>query len=127
MSAPKLSRLELRVMDALWELGPASIREVQEKIATRNRPAYTTVQTIINRLEEKQAVRRVRKIGNAHIFESIVSRDAAHRRVVKDLLSVFGGRAQPLMLHLVESGQLKAEDITAARKALRDLSKTKKG
>jgi predicted transcriptional regulator len=125
MAAPKLSKLELRVMDALWELGPASIRELQEKIASRNRPAYTTVQTIVNRLEEKQAVRRVRKVGNAHIFEATVSKQAAHRRVIKDLIALFGGRVQPLMLHLVESGQLTLDDIETARKALRELSNSK--
>jgi BlaI family transcriptional regulator, penicillinase repressor len=107
----KLTRFELEVMGALWELGPASVREVQEKLPAKKRPAYTTVQTIVYRLEEKGAVRRVKKIGNAHIFEPVVTRKAAHRRLIDELLELFGGSARPLMAHLVEIGKLTLDDI----------------
>lgn len=98
-------------MTALWELGPASVREIQEKLPERKRPAYTTVQTIVYRLEEKGAVRRVKKIGNAHIFEANVTRKSAHRRLINELLELFGGSARPLMAHLVETGKLSLEDV----------------
>lgn len=123
MTTPKLSKLEIRVMDALWELGPSSVREILEQFPEPDRPAYTTVQTILYRLEAKQAVRRTRKIGNAHIFEPVCTRQAVHRRVIDELLGLFGGRAQPLVSHLIESGQLSLEDIDEARKTLRQLSK----
>jgi BlaI family penicillinase repressor len=123
VATPKLSKLELKVMEALWKLGSASVREVQESFPEGDRPAYTTVQTILYRLETKQAVVRTKKIGNAHIFEPCFSRKAAHRRVIDDLLSLFGGRAQPLVSHLIESGQLTLDDIDEARKTLRELSK----
>ena len=123
MATPKLSKLELKVMDVLWQIGPASVREVQETFAEPDRPAYTTIQTVLYRLEAKQAVRRTRKIGNAHIFEAVFSKQTAHRRVIDDLLSIFGGRTQPLMSHLIESGQLTLDDIDAARKTLREIAK----
>jgi len=123
MASPKLSKLELRIMEALWNLGPASVREVQESFPEKGRPAYTTVQTMINRLDAKGAVRRAKKIGNAHIFEAVVSRDAARGRLVDELLAVFGGRTEPLISHLIESGRLTLEDINEARKTLRELSK----
>jgi predicted transcriptional regulator len=107
----KLTKFELEVMKAVWELGPASIREIQEKLPEKRRPAYTTVQTIIYRLEEKGAVRRVKKIGNAHIFEAAVSKKSAHRRLINELLDLFGGSARPLMTHLVETGKLSLEDV----------------
>ena len=107
----KLTKFELEVMTALWELGPASDREVQEKLPEKKRPAYTTVQTIVYRLEEKGAVRRVKKIGNAHIFEATVTRKSAHRRLINELLVLFGGSARPLMTHLVETGRLSLEDV----------------
>ena len=107
----KLTRFELEVMSALWELGAASVREIQEKLPEKRRPAYTTVQTIIYRLEEKGAVRRVKKIGNAHIFEASVTRNSAHRRLINELLDLFGGSARPLMAHLVETGKLSLEDV----------------
>ena len=122
MATPRLSRLELRIMEALWQLGPASVREVQESFPEADRPAYTTVQTILYRLETKEAVKRTKKIGNAHIFEAVYSRKAVHRRVIDDLLGVFGGRAQPLVSHLIESGQLTLDDIDEARKTLRELA-----
>jgi BlaI family penicillinase repressor len=121
MTTPKLSKLELKVMDALWELGAASVREVQESFPEDSRPAYTTVQTVIYRLEAKEAVRRKKKIGNAHIFEAVSSKKSVHKRVVDDLLGIFGGRAQPLVSHLIESGKLTLDDIEEARATVRKL------
>src|SRR5215471_17251315 len=106
MASPKLTRLELQIMDALWTHGASSVREIQERFPGKDRPAYTTVQTMVYRLESKKAVRRVRKIGNAHIFEAVVTRRAAQRRIVDELLAFFGGRTQPVMAHLIESGRL---------------------
>lgn len=119
MPQPRLSRLELRVMEALWKLGGASVREIQEGMPVKGRPAYTTVQTVLTRLEVKHAVRRAKKISNAHIYEAVITRNAAQRRLVDELLAMFGGRAAPLMSHLVESGQLTLEDVEEARKALK--------
>jgi BlaI family transcriptional regulator, penicillinase repressor len=107
----KLTRFELEVMTALWDLGTASVREIQEQLPSQKRPAYTTVQTIVYRLEEKGAVRRLKKIGNAHVFEPVVSRKAAHHRLINELLDLFGGSARPLMAHLVETGKLTLDDI----------------
>jgi BlaI family transcriptional regulator, penicillinase repressor len=118
----RLSPLELRIMDALWSNGPASVREVQETFPETDRPAYTTIQTTMYRLETKRAIRRVRKISNAHIFEAVVSRSAAHRRVIDELLSVFGGRTQPVMAHLIETGKLTIDDLREAEKTLRRLA-----
>jgi BlaI family penicillinase repressor len=98
-------------MSALWDLGTASVREIQEQLPSQKRPAYTTVQTIVYRLEEKGAVRRLKKIGNAHIFEPVVTRKAAHHRLINELLDLFGGSARPLMAHLVEIGKLTLDDI----------------
>ena len=117
----KLTKLELEIMDAVWALGSASVREIQEKLPERKRPAYTTVQTIIYRLEEKGAVRRVKKIGNAHIFEAVVTRKAAHRRLIDDLLHVFGGSPRLLVAQLVETGQLTLEDIRELENSLAEL------
>ena len=108
---PKLTRLEMQVMDAVWALGAASVREILDALPERKRPAYTTVQTIIYRLEEKGAVRRVKKVGNALIFEATVTRKAAHRRLIDELLHVFGGSPRLLMAQLVETGQLTLEDL----------------
>jgi predicted transcriptional regulator len=122
----RLSRLELTVMDALWRVGPASVREVQEAVPRTRRPAYTTVQTIVYRLEGKGAVRRVKKIGNANVFEPAITRDAARSRLVDDLLGAFGGGVQPLMAHLVDTGRLTPGDLEQARRRLNDLSKASK-
>jgi predicted transcriptional regulator len=108
-------------MRALWDRGAISIREIQEAFPERDRPAYTTVQTTVYRLETKNAVRRVRKISNAHIFEAVVSRNAAQGRLIDELLSVFGGRAQPVMAHMIETGKLTLEDVRQAEKTLRRL------
>ncbi|HEY6244163.1 MAG TPA: BlaI/MecI/CopY family transcriptional regulator [Pyrinomonadaceae bacterium] len=107
----KLTRFELDVMSALWDLGTASVREIQEQLPSQKRPAYTTVQTIVYRLEEKGAVRRLKKIGNAHVFEPVITRKAAHHRLINELLDLFGGSARPLMAHLVEIGKLTMDDI----------------
>jgi predicted transcriptional regulator len=121
MAQPKLTRLELGIMEALWSRGALSIREIQEAFPENDRPAYTTIQTTVYRLETKKAVRRVKKIGNAHIFEPIVSRNAAQRRLIDELLALFGGRTQPVMAHLVESGKLTLADVKEAEMALRKL------
>lgn len=123
---PKLTRLELRIMETLWTRGPTSVREIQEAFPGKNRPAYTTVQTTVYRLEAKGAVRRMRKIGNAHIFEAVVSRNVAQRRFIDDLLALFGGRIQPVVAHLIESGNLTLKDIKEAEQALRRLQKEEK-
>jgi len=110
-------------MEALWTHGACSIREIQETFPEKNRPAYTTVQTTVYRMEGKRALRRLKKIGNAHIFEAVVSRDAAQTKLIDDLLGLFGGRTQPVMAHLIDSGRLTLEDVEEARKALRKLAK----
>ena len=123
MTGPKLSKLELQIMEALWTGGARSIREIQEAFPRKTRPAYTTIQTTVYRLEGKKAARRVRKVGNFHIFEAAVSRDAAQRRLIDDLLALFGGRTQPVMARLIESGKLTLADIKAAEETLRNLAK----
>ena len=126
MGDPKLSRLELQIMDALWCRENASIREIQESFPEKHRPAYTTIQTMVYRLEAKKAVRRVKKVGNFHVFEAAVSRDVAQRKLIDDLLALFGGRTQPVMAHLIESGKLTLSDIKDAEKTLRKLEKEEK-
>lgn len=126
MAQPKLTKLELQIMEALWNRGAASIREIQETFPEVDRPAYTTVQTTVYRLENKKAVRRVKKISNAHIFEATISRNSAQRRLIDELLSFFGGRSQPVMAHLIESGKLTLDDVQEAEKALRKLAKKDK-
>src|SRR3984885_3875310 len=123
MPLPRLTKLELRIMEALWSLGPSSIRAFQEAFPERGRPAYTTIQTTVYRLEAKNAVRRVKKISNAHIFEAVVSRNAAQSRLIDELLGIFGGRTQPVMSHLIESGKLTLEDVKDAEKTLKRMAK----
>jgi BlaI family transcriptional regulator, penicillinase repressor len=122
MSDPKLTKLDLQIMEALWTKSPASIREIQDSFPEKTRPAYTTVQTIVYRLEAKKAVRRVKKIGNFHVFEAAVSRDIAQRRLIDDLLALFGGRTQPVMARLIESGKLTLADVKEAERTLRKLA-----
>src|SRR5437773_8219398 len=122
MPKPKLSKLELHIMEALWTHDQASIREIQEAFPEKRRPAYTTIQTTVYRLEGKKALRRVKKIGNAHIFEAVVSRGAAQNRLIDELLGLFGGRTQPVMAHLIESGKLTLDDVKDAEKALRKIA-----
>jgi predicted transcriptional regulator len=127
MALPKLTRLELKVMEALWNLGPSSIREIQQSFPDKDRPAYTTIQTTVYRLETKEVLRRVKKISNAHIFEAALSRHVAQRRLIDELLELFGGRTQPVMAQLIESGKLTMEDVKEAERALRKLAKKEKG
>jgi BlaI family transcriptional regulator, penicillinase repressor len=126
MALPKLTKLELQIMDALWTRGPSAIREIQEAFPERDQPAYTTVQTTVYRMERKKVLRRVKKISNAHIFEAVISRNAAQGRLIDELLSLFGGRTQPVMAHLVESGRLTLEDVKEAEKSLRKLARKDK-
>jgi BlaI family transcriptional regulator, penicillinase repressor len=123
MAGPRLTKLELQIMETLWSQGESSIRAIQEAFPAKRRPAYTTIQTTVYRLEAKDVVRRVKKVGNFHIFAATVSRNAAQRRLVDDLLALFGGRSQPVMAHLIESGKLTLEDIKEAEHALRKLEK----
>lgn len=125
MPRSKLSRLELQILEILWERGNASIREVQESFP-EPRPAYTTVQTTVYRMEAKDAVRRIRKVGNAHLFEPLVSRDTARRRLLDDILSLFGGRAQPMMAQLAEVGKLTREDVRELERTIAQLEKKRK-
>jgi BlaI family transcriptional regulator, penicillinase repressor len=122
MKQPKLSKLELQILEALWASGKASIREIQEAFP-EPRPAYTTIQTIVYRLEAKNAVRRVRKISNAHIFEPIIARDVTRHRMLDEILSLFGGRAQPMMAQLAEAGKLTVEDIREVEKTIKSLAR----
>ena len=126
MAQPKLTKLELQIMEALWSHGASSVREIQERFPEKSRLAYTTVQTMVYRLETKKAIRRVKKIGNAHIFEAVISRSAAQRRLIDELLGFFGGRTQPVMAHLIESGQLTLEDVQEAEQTLRRLARKDK-
>src|SRR5579863_5510475 len=126
MAEPKLTRLELQIMDVLWTRPHASIREIQEAFPEKNRPAYTTIQTTVYRLERKKALHRLKKVANFHIFEAAISRDAAQRRLIDDLLALFGGRTQPVMAHLSESGKLTLADVKEAEKTLRKLERMDK-
>jgi len=126
MRLPKLSKLELQIMEVLWTGGPCAIREIQESFGAKHRPAYTTIQTMVYRLEAKKALRRSRKIGNAHIFEAVISRDAARARLVDEFLSMFGGRMQPVMAQLIEAGNLTSKDVADAERLLRELSAKRK-
>ena len=123
MPLPRLTKLELQIMEALWSLGASSIREIQEAFPAKGRPAYTTIQATVYRLETKGALRRVKKISNAHIFEASVSRNAARGRLIDELLGLFGGRAQPVMAHLIESGKLTLDDVQEAERTLKKLAR----
>lgn len=114
----RISKSELQLLEQMWRLGPASVREIQESLSEANRLAYTTVQTMIARLEEKQAVRRTKKIGNAFIFETVYTRQAVHRRLIRDLLDLFGGSAKPVVSHLIETGELSLADLREIEKRL---------
>jgi BlaI family penicillinase repressor len=122
MPPPKLGKLELKVMDALWTHGASSIREIQERFPAKIRPAYTTVQTTVSRLEAKKAVGRIKKIGGAYIYDALVSRQIAQSRLIDDFLALFGGRAQLIMAHFVEGGKLSLEDVQHVERHLRELA-----
>ena len=126
MSTPKLSKLEFQIMEVLWSRGESSIREIQDAFPEKRKPAYTTVQTTVYRLETKDVVRRIKKVGNFHIFSAAVSRDAAQHRLIDDLLALFGGRTQPVMAQLIETGKLTLEDVKEAEQMLRELRKKEK-
>jgi len=126
MPMPRLSKLELQIMEALWSRGACSVREILETFPERNRPAYTTIQTTVGRLEAKKAVRRAKKISNAHIYEAIVSRQAAQRKLIDELLGLFGGRTQPVMAHLIETGKLTLEEVREAERVLEAMEKKEK-
>ena len=123
MPPAKLSRLEFKIMETLWANSECSIRELQEAFPEKKRPAYTTIQTTVYRMEAKGVVRRLKKVGNFHVFVPAISRESAQRRLMDDLLSLFGGRAQPVLTHLIESGKLSLEDVKEAEGLLRNLSK----
>jgi predicted transcriptional regulator len=118
MKPPKLTKLELQIMEVLWTRGPCAIREVQEAFPKRNRPAYSTIQTTVYRLENKKTLRRVKKISHAHIFEASISRGEAQGRLIDELLSLLGDRLQPVMAHLIESKRLTLNDVKEAEKIL---------
>jgi predicted transcriptional regulator len=117
----ELSRQEIKILEEFWKHGRLSIREIQESFPKKHRPPYTTIQTIVYRMEEKGALRRIRKIGNAHVFEAIVSREQARGHAIEDLLALFGGRTQTVMAHLVESGKLTRDDIRQAERLIDEL------
>ena len=123
MPQPKLSKLEFKIMETLWTRSECSIRDIQESFPLKKRPAYTTIQTTVYRMEAKGIVHRLKKVGNFHIFSPAISRDAAQRRLMDDLLALFGGRGQPVMTHLIESGKLSLEDVKEAERLLRNLNK----
>jgi BlaI family penicillinase repressor len=123
MKSPKLTELELKVMETLWKNGASSIREIQETFSENERPAYTTVQTTVYRMENKKVVHRVKKIGNAHIFDASISRNLAHGKLIDHFLDLFGGSAQPVMSHLIETGKLTLEDLEEAKEMLIKQSK----
>jgi predicted transcriptional regulator len=124
MKLPKLTKLELQILEAMWARGNASIREIQEAFP-EPRPAYTTIQTTVYRLETKGAVRRARKISNAHIFEPLVAREVARHRLLDEILSLFGGRAQPMMAQLAEAGKLTLDDVRELEKTIKSLQQQK--
>ncbi len=123
MAGTRLSKLEMQIMETLWTKGEASIREMQEAFPEKKRPGYTTVQTMVYRLETKKAMRRTRKLGNFHLFTATVSREAAQRRLLDELLAIFGGQSRPVVAHLIESGSLTLDDVEYAEKTLRQLRK----
>ena len=126
MAPPRLTKLELAIMETLWTGGPRSVREIQEEFPKKGLPAYTTIQTTVVRLEGKKAVNRLKKIGNAHIYEAAVTRNQAQRRLVDDLLALFGGRTQPVMTHLVETGKVTLEEVQEAERLVRQMEKQDK-
>ncbi len=126
MPGPKLSKLELQVMETLWTNGDSSIREIQQSFPEKGRPSYGTIQTTVYRMEAKKIVRRIGKVGNFHIFQSLVSRDAAQLRLIDELLSMFGGRSQLVVMHLVKSGKLRLEDVKEAEREIKRLERKDK-
>jgi BlaI family penicillinase repressor len=126
MPGPRLSKLELQIMEVLWTRGDSSIRAIQQTFSEKNRPAYATIQTTIYRMETKKIVRRIGKIGNFHIFEPLVSRDAAQLRLIDELLTMFGGRSQLIVMHLVKSGKLRLEEVREIEREINKLERKDK-
>ena len=126
MALPRLTRLELQIMDVFWARGACAVREVQDAFPGPKKPAYTTIQTVVYRLESKKALRIVKRISNANVFEAVLSRERAHGRLIDELLSLFGGTSKPVMAHLVKTGKLTAADIEDAEQALREHTKREK-
>ena len=126
MALPKLHKLELQIMETLWNRGACSIREIQEAFPGKDKPAFTTVQTTVYRLETKKAIRNTKRIGKANIFEAVISRDTAQSRLIDELLSLLGGTTKPVMAHLVKSGKLTMEDVKEAEQELRKLARKDK-
>jgi len=123
MPGPKLSKLELQIMETLWSRGDSSLREIQQAFPAKGRPTYATIQTTTYRMETKKIVRRTGKVGNFHIFAPLISRDSAHLRLIDELLAMFGGRSQLVVMHLVKSGKLKLEDVKEAERELKKLQR----
>ncbi|MGD0798547.1 MAG: BlaI/MecI/CopY family transcriptional regulator [Acidobacteriaceae bacterium] len=126
MRGPKLSKLELQIMEVLWTRGDSSIREIQQAFPAKGRPSYGTIQTTTYRMEAKKIVRRTGKVGNFHIFQPLVSRDAAQLRLVDELIAMFNGRSQLVVMHLVKSGKLRLADVKEAERELRRLERKDK-
>ncbi len=126
MPPPKLSKLEFQIMETLWKKNECSIREIQEAFPAKRQPAYTTIQTTVYRMEAKGVVHRLRKVGNFHVFAPAISREAAQRRLIDDIVALFGGRGQPVMAHLIETGKLSLDDVKDAERLLRNQSKESK-
>ena len=126
MPGARLTKFEIQIIETLWTRGEASIREMQEAFPEKKRPGYTTIQKMVYRMEAKKVVRRVRKVGNFHMFSAVVSRDAAQRRLVDDLLAMFGGQSRPVVAHLIDAGKLTLEDVEFAEKTLKSLKKGEK-
>lgn len=122
MTGKRLSKLEIQIMETLWSRGEASIREMQEAFPKNKRPGYTSVQTMVYRMEAKKLVRRVRKVGNFHMFAAMVTREATQRRLVEDLLAMFGGQSRPVVAHLIGAGKLTLEDVEYAERTLKELT-----
>jgi BlaI family penicillinase repressor len=123
MPGPKLSKLELQIMDTLWARGKASIREIQQAFPEKSRPSYGTIQTTTYRMESKELVRRSGKVGNFHIFEPLIAREAAQLRLINELLAMFGGRSQLIVMHLVKSGNLRLEDVKEAEREIKKMAR----
>ena len=123
MLAPKLTNLEFKIMEVLWAKGECSIRDIIDALPGKRRPAYTTIQTTVYRIEGKNIVRRTKKVGNFHVFAPVISREAVQRRLIDDILALFGGRGQPVMAHLIEIGKLSLQDVKEAERLLQSQSK----
>jgi BlaI family penicillinase repressor len=126
MAAIRLTKFEIQIMETLWTQGEASIREMQEAFSEKKRPGYTTIQKMVYRMEEKKAVKRLRKVGNFHIFAPMITREAAQRTLVDELLAIFGGESRPVVAHLIGAGKLTLDDVEFAEKTLKKIKKGEK-